>query len=274
MKRVPNGEPVVQSANPDNSIRLTGPNCLGLVTARGGSKGVPGKNIRRVGGKPLIAWTLDAAKNAKSLQRTIVSTDDCDIAETARRCGAEVPFLRPAELALDDSPHVDVVVHALEWLDTHEGYRPDYVVLLQPTSPLRTAGDIDAAVSLALEKNAEAVVSVCETHNHPYLVRRLTGDCRLEEFVPCPLVYARRQDLPPAFALNGAIYISRRELLKASKSLCPAGALAYVMPEERSLQIDTDWDLRLASCVLNMVHATETPLSAELGCAKTNTGFY
>lgn len=204
-----------------------------------------------VGGKPLIAWTLDAAKNAKSLQRTIVSTDDGEIAVAARRCGAEVPFLRPAELARDDSPHIDVVLHALTWLDEQEDYRPDYVVLLQPTSPLRTAEDIDAAICLARERNADAVVSVCETHDHPYLVRRLTVDGRLEEFVPCPLAYARRQDLPPAFALNGAIYVNRRESLLASMNLCPAGAHAYVMPVERSLQIDTDWDLRCVECVLS-----------------------
>lgn len=226
------------------------PRCLGLVTARRGSKGLPGKNIRVVGGKPLIAWTLEAARNAALLDQVVVSTDDREIAETARRWGADVPFLRPAELARDESPHIDVVLHALAWLDEREEYRPDYVALLQPTSPLRTGEDIDGAVSLAREKNADAVVSVCETHDHPYLVRRLTADGRLEEFVPCPLAYARRQDLPPAYALNGAIYVNRRETLLASRTLCPAGALAYPMPVERSLQVDTVWDLRLAEYIL------------------------
>lgn len=202
-------------------------------------------------GKPLIAWTLEAARGAATLDRVVVSTDDREIAETARRWGAEVPFLRPAELAGDDSPHIDVVLHALAWLDEREDYRPDYVVLLQPTSPLRTAGDIDAAVGLAREKDVETVVSVCETHDHPYLVRRLTADGRLEEFLPCPLAYARRQDLPPAYALNGAIYVSKRESVFASRNLSTAGALAYVMPIERSQQIDTAWDCCLAEMILS-----------------------
>lgn len=206
-------------------------------------------------GKPLIAWTLEAARDAATLDRVVVSTDDTEIAETARRWGADVPFLRPAELAGDASPHIDVVLHALAWLDEHQGYRPDYVVLLQPTSPLRTAGDIDAAVSLARARNADAVVSVCETHDHPYLVRRLSVDGRLEEFVPCPLAYARRQDLPAAYALNGAIYVNRRESLANTKSLCPAGAWAYEMPVERSLQIDREWELRLAEFVLGAARA-------------------
>jgi CMP-N,N'-diacetyllegionaminic acid synthase len=246
-----NGTTVIPSPNPENTSRVdAAQRCLGLVTARGGSKGLPGKNVRVVGGKPLIAWTLEAAQNAAMLNRVVVSTDDREIAETARRCGAEVPFMRPAELAGDASPHVDVVLHALAWLDEREDYRPDYVVLLQPTSPLRTAEDIDAAVRLAWEKNSDAVVSVCATHDHPYLVRRLTGDGRLEEFVSCPLAYARRQDLPPAYALNGALYVSRPEAIRTAQTMCPAGALAYVMPPERSLQIDSAWELRMADHLL------------------------
>jgi CMP-N-acetylneuraminic acid synthetase len=225
--------------------------CLGLVTARGGSKGLPGKNLLPLAGKPLIAWTLEAARKARSLDRVIVSTDDPKIAETARQFGGEVPFMRPPELARDDSPHVDVVLHALAWLDEHKDDRPDYVVLLQPTSPFRTAEDIDAAVALAVGKNADAVVSVCEAHDHPYLTRRLSAGGALEEFFPCPIKYARRQDLQRAFALNGAIYIVRRTSFDQSRTLCPSGALAYLMPIERSLEIDTPWDLRIASLIMS-----------------------
>lgn len=224
--------------------------CLGLVTARGGSKGLPGKNLRFVAGKPLIAWTLEAARKAIALDRTIVSTDDAEIAETARRWGGEAPFVRPAELARDDSPHVDVVLHALAWLDEHQDYRPDYVVLLQPTSPLRTADDIDAAVALARSNNADAVVSVCQTHDHPYLVRRIAEDGTLKEFLPCPLSYARRQDLPPAYALNGAIYIVRPGVLAEARTFLPPSTQAFVMPADRSYQIDTAADLRWVELVL------------------------
>jgi CMP-N,N'-diacetyllegionaminic acid synthase len=228
-----------------------GGSAIGLVTARGGSKGLPGKNLTTLGGKPLIAWTLEAARKARSLDRVIVSTDDPKIAETARQFGGEVPFLRPPELARDDSPHVDVVLHALSWLDEHEDDRPDYVVLLQPTSPFRTAEDIDAAVALAVGKRADAVVSVCEAHDHPYLTRKLSAGGTLEEFFPCPIKYARRQDLPPAYALNGAIYVSRRESFFASRNLCPSGALAHLMPNERSLEIDTPWELRIANLIMS-----------------------
>ncbi len=237
--------------------RAFAPRCLGLVTARGGSKGLPGKNVRMLGGKPLIAWTLEAAQKANSLHRTIVSTDDREIAETARRFGADVPFMRPAELAHDDSPHMDAVLHALTWLDEHEDDRPDYVVLLQPTSPLRTALDIDGAVALAREKNADAVVSVCPTHDHPYLVRRLTEEGTLEEFLPCSLAYARRQDLPPAYALNGAVYVIRRDILLAQRTLLPPPTYAYLMSIERSLQIDTPWDLRMLESMLTGTNAIE-----------------
>ncbi len=231
--------------NPADSRR-----CLGLVTARSGSKGLPGKNVRLTAGKPLIAWTLEAARAAKSIDRTIVSTDDETIAETARQWGGDVPFLRPTELAQDASPHIDVVLHALNWLDEHQDYRPDYLVLLQPTSPLRSAGDIDGAVALARTRNAGAVVSVCETHDHPYLVRRMTDHGTLEEFLPCPISYARRQDLPPAYALNGAIYVVRRDVLLASRTLCPPETYAYLMRPERSLQIDSVLDLQLVEYLL------------------------
>lgn len=235
------------------------PDVLGLITARGGSKGIPRKNILPVGGKPLIAWTIEAARAARRLTRVVVSTDDEEIAAVSRQWGAEAPFLRPAAMAGDDSPHVLAVLHALEWLIERERVRPDYLVLLQPTSPLRSPADIDAAIHLAMERRAEAVVSVSETHDHPMLARRIRADGALESFVPCDLAYPRRQDLPKAYALNGAVYVFRVESLLVRRALDVPGALGYVMPADRSLQVDTPWDLRLAELILRAQAAEPAP---------------
>ena len=142
-------------------------NCLAIITARGGSKGLPGKNIKLMAGKPMIVWTIEAARQAQSVARVCVSTDDAAIASVSRDWGAEVPFLRPVELARDDTPGIAPVLHAVKWMEEHEGYRPDYVMLLQPTSPLRTAQDITSATELAESKGGDSVVSVSEVKHHP-----------------------------------------------------------------------------------------------------------
>ena len=223
---------------------------VGVITARGGSKSIPKKNTAPIGGKPLIAWTIEAALRSSALSRVIVSTDDTEIAEVARQWGAEVPFLRPAELARDDSPHIPVVVHAVEWLESHEDTRPDYILLLQPTSPLRSTEDIDNAIRLALEKDADSVVSVCQALSHPYLTKRITANGHLEDFVPKPEGYLRRQALPPAYFVNGAIYLVQRDVLIEKQTFYTERTYAYVMPPERSLDIDTPWDLYLADLIL------------------------
>lgn len=223
---------------------------VGLITARGGSKGIPRKNVAPVGGKPLIAWTIEAAKRSARLDRVLVSTDDAEIREIACAADANVPFLRPPDLARDDSPHIDVVLHALDWLAEHDGTTPEYVVLLQPTSPLRLAEDIDAAVALALQHDAEAVVSVVETHVHPVLTYSLLEDGTLKPFVHSPVPYPRRQDLPKAYHVNGAVYVNRARSLRDTRTFYPEGVLGHVMPEERSLQIDTAWELHLAGLIL------------------------
>lgn len=223
---------------------------LGLITARGGSKGLPGKNVRMLAGKPLIAWTIEAARRSRSLGRIVVSTDDDEIAGVARVWSGEVPFIRPKELAQDDSPHVESVLHALEWLAEHDRYRPQYVVILQPTSPFRTSEDIDGSVRTALESNADAVASVSQSHDHPFLARRLTDDGALTEFVPCDVAYPRRQVLPPAYSLNGAVFVHRCEAVTRTHSLNSEQTLAFVMPAERSWQIDTPWDFHVAELIL------------------------
>jgi CMP-N,N'-diacetyllegionaminic acid synthase len=227
---------------------------LGLITARGGSKGIARKNLAPVGGKPMIAWSIEAARAARGVDRVVVSTDDTEIAEVSRRYGAEVPFVRPADLAQDDSSHLDVILHCVDWLAAEEKCQFEYVMLLQPTSPLRTAEDIDAAAKLAVEENAESVISVCETHHHPYLTTRIADDGTLTDFMsgtPEPGTSSiRRQDMPVAYFINGAIYLVRNDVLLEQRTLLPARTLPYLMPQERSWQVDEPADLRLVDWVL------------------------
>lgn len=232
---------------------------LGLVTARGGSKGVPRKNVRPLGGRPLIAWTLEAAKQCRSLTRLIVSTDDAEIADACRACDVEVPFVRPASLAGDSTPHVDVVLHALGWLADEGGERPEWVVLLQPTSPFRAAEDIDSAVALARSSGADGVVSVVETHDHPCLTFGQADDGTLADYAPTNLKYARRQDLPKAYALNGAVFVYRTAAIIESDALPREGLRPWIMPPERSLEIDTPWDFHLAELIAGDRARTNAP---------------
>ena len=177
--------------------------CLVLITARAGSKGLPGKNIAPLCGKPLIAHVIAAAKKAKCVGRVVVSTDGHDIAEVSRRHGAEVPFMRPGELATDTAPHIGSLKHALETLALDDPpYRPKWIVLLQPTSPFTTAGDIDAAMQLAVDRDARSVVSVCKAQQHPFKMfcADETGALETLEIAnasfPKTVEYLRRQDVP------------------------------------------------------------------------------
>jgi len=221
-----------------------------LVVARGGSKSVPRKNLRPLGGKPLIAWTLEAARASRRLTRIVLSTDDPEIAAVGQQWGVETPFLRPAALAGDRSPVIDATLHAFQCLEKNAGQCPTFGLLLQPTSPFRTAADIDAAIQLCETRGADAVVSVTPAREHPYLLKTVDAAGCLQPWQANPLAESRRQDLPPVFALNGAIYLVRRSVLFEQRSWCPAGALAYVMPAERSLDIDTEWDLRVAQGIV------------------------
>lgn len=232
------------------TARSKNPRIVGLITARGGSRSVPRKNVASVGGKPLIAWTIDAARGSGVLDAVVVSTDDARIAAVSRRCGADVPFLRPSELARDETPHMPVVEHALRWLEAARGWTPEYLMLLQPTSPLRTSADIRGAVKLAADKKADAVVSVCPARHHPFLCVRADARARLTPFDPSAPLDLRRQDFPPAYAMNGAIYLTRRRTLLEEKTFYPVRTFAYMMPAERSLDIDEAWELRLAGLML------------------------
>jgi len=227
---------------------------IGLITARGGSKSVPGKNIKLLAGKPLIAWTIEVALQCTGLSRLIVSTDDEKIAEVARRWGAEVPFIRPAELAQDSSSHISVVLHTIHWLEEKEGFCPDYIMLLQPTSPFRTVEDMMNAIRLAKDKHAIAVIGVCEAAKHPYKTYRINENDTLEYFIPSNIGYKCRQALPKVYEENGAIYLNKSTSLLRDQTFLPEGAIAYVMPQERSHDVDTPWDFNVADLVLRKMN--------------------
>lgn len=219
---------------------------LAVIPARGGSKGIPGKNIRPVGGRPLLAWTVAAAKASAYVDRTILSSDDPEIIEVALRYGCDVPFQRPSELSSDTTTSVDVALHALELTP---GY--DVLVLLQPTSPLRVAADIDAALDLLIETGAPSCVSVVEAESHPWLAFRQDAG-RLQPFCAPPDASLRRQDLPPAYVLNGAVYAVKADALRTGERLFGAGeTVPLVMPTERSYDVDTWDDLRIVDELLS-----------------------
>ena len=224
---------------------------LAIIPARGGSKGIPRKNLRLIGDKPLICWTIECAKAASSVERVIVTTDDEEIAQTALKSGAEVPFMRPASLAQDDTSGVDPIWHALDWLEKNEGYRPQHAVMLQPTSPLRTAQDIEMAYRIALAKDPGAVIGVSESTQHPHWTKRIDDEGCLIDFVDQYKAVSRRQDLPAAYIVNGAIYMfSRMEFLR-EKSWFRPKAYPYVMPHERSLDIDSLWDFYVTDLIVS-----------------------
>ena len=223
---------------------------LAIIPARAGSKGIPHKNIALLAGKPLIAYTIQAALGSKVFDRIIVSTDSQKIAKISRSFGAEIPFLRPTRLAQDKTPGILPILHGMRWLKKNQNYLPDYVMCLQPTSPVRTVEDIENAVGLAKEKRADGIVSVSPVAGHPYWMKKINKQGRLLNFIPTIPTVARRQDLPPAYVLNGAIYLARREVLLNQRTWYTKRTYAYVMPRERSLDIDTPWDLYLANLIL------------------------
>jgi len=216
---------------------------LGLITARGGSKGIPRKNLSPFAGRPLLQWTCEAALGATELFRVVLSTDDAEIAERGAGWGVDVPFVRPVELARDDTPSLPVVQHALRALE-EAGEAYDAVCLLQPTNPLRLPVDIDAACLLLRETHADSVVSVARVpgHFHPMWTYYVDGgELRL---AAADRVVPRRQELPPAYHREGSIYVTRREVLVDRNSLYGDRVVPYFISEDRCGGIDTLRDLR------------------------------
>jgi CMP-N-acetylneuraminic acid synthetase len=227
---------------------------LAIVPARAGSRGIPHKNRALVGGRPLIAWTIAAAQASVRIDRVIVSTDCPEIADLSKNLGADVPFLRPPELAQDDTPGIAPILDALERLAMPGAPAPGWIVQLQPTSPLRTAVDIDAALSLAETCGTDSVVSIVESTQHPHWAQQIDAQGRLRPFIhaTAPL---RRQELPPAYSLNGAVSAASLEVLRERASFLGPGTAAYVMPIERSVDVDAPFDLDLADWLLRRRYA-------------------
>ena len=220
---------------------------LALIPARGGSKGVPYKNIREVGGKPLIAWTIEAAKASRYIDRIVLSSDDLAIIEVARKWNCEVPFIRPKELANDKADSIQVVRHAIGALSEHY----DYLVLLQPTSPMRTAEDIDAAIECCAQSGALSCVSVCEPDKSPYWMLKLDKDGFGQPLFAADQIPDRRQDAPPVVAFNGAVYVARTDDLTNGGTFYTKRMAAYSMPKERSFDIDTELDIKIVDFLLS-----------------------
>lgn len=223
-----------------------GKRILAVIPARKGSKRLPRKNIRKLCGKPLIAHTIEAAKASRYIDEMIVSTDCPEIATIAGRCGASVPFTRPARLATDKAKTVDVLLHALAWY-ARKGLLYDIIVLLQPTSPLRNATDIDTSIRLLFRKRASAIVSVCRAEHHPSWIHVLPKSGSMKGFMKRggPVTGADH------YRLNGAVYVTYANALKMMNSFYGSRTFAYVMPGERSIDIDCGLDLEFAEYLAN-----------------------
>jgi len=219
---------------------------IGIIPARGGSKGLPRKNLKMLAGKPLIAWTIEAARQSLYLDRVILSSEDAEIIEVAKKWQCEVPFVRPAKLAGDDTTGIEPVLHAIGAIVEHY----DYLVLLQPTSPLRSTCDIDDCIHYCISQGAPVCVSVSEVNKSPYWMYTLDEDKKLSPLFPTDRSHMCRQNLPSAYIPNGAIYIARTDYLLREKGFITKETLAFTMPAERSVDIDNELDLLLCSLLL------------------------
>jgi N-acylneuraminate cytidylyltransferase/CMP-N,N'-diacetyllegionaminic acid synthase len=216
-----------------------------VIPARSGSKGLPGKNIKMFCGKPLIAHTIEQAKQSKYIDRVIVSTEAEEIANISLEYGAEVPFIRPMELAGDSSSTVAVLLHAINWLERADRYAFDILVLLHVTTPLRNVEDIDNSIAFLVEENADNVFSVAEAHRNPYFNMVEEGSDGFVRLVKegC---FSTRQAAPKVYDMNASIYVWWKKVLKEGKKIFLKKTKAYVMPKERSIDIDDDLDFRIA----------------------------
>jgi len=218
---------------------------LAVIPARGGSKGIPKKNIKMIAGKPLIAWTIEAAKQSKYIDRLIVSSDDDEIIRVACEWNCEAPFVRPAELALDSTPGVSPVLHAIAECP---GY--DYVVLLQPTSPLRTVEDIDGCIEQCVSEGESICVTVCEAEQSPLWMYQLSSQKSLSPYLSQEKEIESRQGLPVLYVMNGAVYVADCNLLKKMNSYVTEYTTGYIMPGERSMDIDDQFQFDIVEFLL------------------------
>lgn len=237
---------------------MTAPYVFGIIPARGGSRRLPGKNLRVLGRTSLLGHAVASAREASALDRFIVSTSSVEIADEARRHGAEVPFLRPQELATDDAPMVLVLQHAVRWLEASAGVVPDLVVTLQPTSPFRTGADIDRTVQKVVRTDADSAQTVTDASYHPFFMSTLDGDRAIPLF-PEGQKLLRRKDAPPAYQPAGSVYVTRYDVLMRKGRVTGEDNRAVVIGFEASVNIDTEWDFRLAELVLREGRAPIPP---------------
>ena len=233
---------------------ISGKRLLAIIPARSGSKRLPRKNILDLAGKPLIAWTIEAALESKYIDRIVVSTASKEISSISRKYGADVPFMRPDELATDETTSIDVVLHQLDQLEEcNDSY--SYVILLQPTSPLRTAENIDESVELLKSRNSDAVISVCKVEHSPLWCNTIPADGSLLNFLDDSILNKRSQDLNQYYRLNGAIYLCNIKLLKKEKNFfLKSNSIAYKMNEEQSIDIDSKNDFMCASMQIEILN--------------------
>ncbi len=218
---------------------------LGLINARGGSKGIPRKNIKPLNGKPLISWTIDAALESEYISRLVVSTDDEEIANVARTSGADVPFIRPDYLASDKSIQIDSVKHAINFLE-ESGEFFEYVVILQPTVPLRSTEDIDGSINLLLSNEVDSVITICDIGGrHPLTCYENIHDDNLKPLYDSDAKGVLRQEFKEILWRNGAVYAMSRDTIMIKNSLYGDSIMGYRMPEERSFNVDSifDWNI-------------------------------
>lgn len=225
---------------------------LGVILARGGSKELPRKNVRDLAGKPLIAWTVEAGHDSEYLDRLILSSDDEEIMEVAEKYGCEVPFQRPSELAQDNTPSMDALLHALDRVES-----TDYVVMLQPTSPLRTADDVDATIARCNKNSGTACVTVTETDKPPQWMYTLKEKNRLEPVLDRDDAITRRQEAPSIYVPNGAVYVAGTAWLREHETFYTDATIGHPMPPERSADVDTALDLAWCEMLLDESNAIQ-----------------
>lgn len=220
---------------------------IAIIPARGGSKRIPKKNIKSFCGLPLIVHTIKSALNSKYIDRVIVSTDSKEISNIAKKYKAEAPFLRPKYLSKDDiGPDYVLYQHAVKWLEKHQSYKPDIIIELQPTSPLRISEDIDSSIKKIIDSKADTVLSLCEAKSHPSLIKKISKGDIVSDYISGAKRYFRRQDFPNAYIFNGAILAVTYKQLMTKNSDIGKNIRAVIMPFERSIDIDDNIDFLFA----------------------------
>tara|TARA_Y100000310_G_scaffold273723_1_gene289382 strand:- start:6 stop:722 length:717 start_codon:yes stop_codon:yes gene_type:complete len=226
-------------------------NILGIIPARGGSKGLPGKNIKSLNGKPLIAYTIEAANHSEYINKLVLSTDDLEIAQVCSNQGVEIPFMRPAELATDTALAIDTYIYTFNRLKNEFDYQADIIVILQPTSPLRTTEDIDNAIKIFLDKQADSVISVCELEHPIERARIIDENGKIGNYNKGEVVVKNRADYRKVFSPNGTVSVVSPKLI-LEKKFYSKNTYSYIMPRERSIDIDNQFDFDIAEFLVRM----------------------